>query len=156
MKIGSLSAAWSNQPFEEVLDYFAGAGLQTIEIGAASMGNPHAVIEVQSVTQAAVATLGPAICAHPRFPKGVNVGFMQIVDRATIKLRVYERGAGETLACGTGACAAAVIGMRRGQLDEQVTVKLAGGELIIRWAGQNAHVLMTGPATRVYEGSIQL
>ncbi|HNJ73745.1 MAG TPA: diaminopimelate epimerase [Pseudomonadales bacterium] len=146
-------------PFQaeaEALHYPLEVAGQTLEIGAVSMGNPHAVLVVDDVERAPVTTLGPAIGSHPRFPKGVNVGFMQIVDRTTIKLRVHERGAGETLACGTGACAAAVIGMRRGQLDEQVTVRLTGGELLIRWAGNGAHVWMSGPATRVYEGWIQL
>ena len=146
-------------PFQaeaEALHYPLEVAGQSIEIGAVSMGNPHAVLVVDDVERAPVTTLGPAIGSHPRFPKGVNVGFMQIVDRTTIKLRVHERGAGETLACGTGACAAAVIGMRRGQLDEQVTVRLTGGELLIRWAGNGAHVWMSGPATRVYEGWIQL
>ncbi|HMY97823.1 MAG TPA: diaminopimelate epimerase, partial [Pseudomonadales bacterium] len=146
-------------PFQaeaEALHYPLEVAGQTLEIGAVSMGNPHAVLVVDDVERAPVTTLGPAIGSHPRFPKGVNVGFMQIVDRTTIKLRVHERGAGETLACGTGACAAAVIGMRRGQLDGQVTVRLTGGELLIRWAGNGAHVWMSGPATRVYEGWIQL
>ena len=146
-------------PFQaeaEALHYPLEVAGQTLEIGAVSMGNPHAVLVVDDVERAPVTTLGPAIGSHPRFPKGVNVGFMQIIDRSTIKLRVHERGAGETLACGTGACAAAVIGMRRGQLDGQVTVRLTGGELLIRWAGNGAHVWMSGPATRVYEGWIQL
>jgi len=146
-------------PFQaeaEALHYPLEVAGQTHEIGAVSMGNPHAVLVVDDVERAPVARLGPAIGSHPCFPNGVNVGFMQIVDRSTIKLRVHERGAGETLACGTGACAAAVIGMHRGQLDEQVTVRLTGGELLIRWAGDGTHVWMSGPATRVYEGWIQL
>ncbi len=111
-------------------------------------------METQLPTRrAAVATLGPAIGSHPRFPRGVNVGFMQIVDRTTIKLRVHERGAGETLACGTGACAAVVAGIRRGLLDASVRVIVRGGELRVDWPGEGRPVLMTGPAMTVYEGT---
>ncbi|MGE0080591.1 MAG: diaminopimelate epimerase [Thiohalomonadaceae bacterium] len=125
-------------------------------VGAVSMGNPHAVLQVEDVDTAPVAELGPAIESHARFPERVNVGFMQVVDRAHIRLRVYERGAGETLACGTGACAAAVMGIRWGLLDETVQVDLPGGQLTIRWAGDGQAVWMTGPATPVFEGSITL
>lgn len=128
----------------------------TVEIGAVSMGNPHAVLRVDNVQTAPVARLGPAIEAHPRFPNHVNVGFMQVVDRNHIRLRVYERGAGETLACGTGACAAVVIGRIQGLLDERVAVDLPGGRLMISWPGDAAPVLMTGPAESVFEGTIDL
>jgi diaminopimelate epimerase len=123
-----------------------------VQISALSMGNPHAVLIVDDVESAPVATLGPLIERHPRFPARVNAGFMQIVDRATMRLRVFERGAGETLACGTGACAAVVAGRRRGLLDEQVRVITRGGELAIRWAGDGSAVVMKGPARTVFEG----
>jgi diaminopimelate epimerase len=121
-----------------------------------SMGNPHAVQIVADVDRAPVERLGPLIEAHPRFARHVNAGFMQIVDRGQIRLRVYERGAGETLACGTGACAAVVAGIRQGLLDERVEVATHGGRLSIRWAGGHAPVLMTGPAETVFEGEIDL
>ena len=123
-----------------------------VEISALSMGNPHVVQIVDDVDVAPVATQGPLIEHHPRFPRRVNAGFMQIVDRATIRLRVHERGAGETLACGTGACAAVVAGRRRGFLDERVRVITRGGELTIVWPGANAPVSMKGPARTVFEG----
>ena len=125
-------------------------------IGAVSVGNPHAVIQVDSVADAPVLTLGPALEKHPRFAEGVNVGFMEIVDRGHIRLRVFERGVGETLACGTGACAAVAIGIRNHLLDHQVQVALRGGELNISWNGEGASLLMTGPAQTVYQGQIQL
>ncbi|MDH5391872.1 MAG: diaminopimelate epimerase [Gammaproteobacteria bacterium] len=128
----------------------------SLEIGAVSMGNPHAVIKVEDIASAPVKRLGPMLESHPRFPNRVNVGFMQVIDRTHIQLRVYERGAGETLACGTGACAAVVSGIQRGWLDEEVEVSLAGGKLLIRWQGGNTPVLMTGSATTVYEGQIAL
>ncbi|MDZ4252664.1 MAG: diaminopimelate epimerase [Sulfuritalea sp.] len=131
-----------------------------IDISVVSMGNPHAVQVVADVDAAPVAVQGPLIESHPRFPRRVNVGFMQIVDRHAIRLRVYERGAGETLACGTGACAAVVAGIRRGLLDTPVRVATRGGELSIAWAGSaadGAHpVLMTGPATTVFSAEIEL
>jgi diaminopimelate epimerase len=123
-----------------------------VMISALSMGNPHAVQIVDDVDTAPVAMLGPLIERHPRFPKRVNAGFMQIVDRATIRLRVHERGAGETLACGTGACAAVVAGRRRGLLDERVRVATRGGALTVSWAGDAAPVMMKGPARTVFEG----
>ena len=126
-------------------------GTQVV-ISAVSIGNPHAVQIVDDVDSAAVGTLGPLIERHPRFPERVNAGFMQIVDRATMRLRVYERGAGETLACGTGACAAVVAGRRLGLLDERVRVRMRGGDLTIRWAGEGSHVTMKGPARTVFEG----
>ena len=129
---------------------------QTFTLGAVSMGNPHAIYRVDDTETAPVATLGPAITTHPRFTKGVNTGFMQIVDRSHIRLRVHERGAGETLACGTGACAAVVVGRIWNELNETVRVDLPGGQLLIRWQGEGQPVLMTGPATHVFEGKIEL
>lgn len=134
---------------------------QRITIGAVSMGNPHAVMQVDNVDTASVATLGPQIEHHASFPRRVNVGFMQIIDRGHIRLRVYERGVGETRACGTGACAAAVVGHQQGLLDETVSVDLPGGALLIRWAGagnsqSERPVWMTGPAVSVFEGKIEL
>jgi len=125
-------------------------------IGAVSVGNPHAVLLVDSVATAPVATLGAALENHPRFTQRVNVGFMEIVDRGHIRLRVFERGVGETLACGTGACAAVAVGIRNGQLDHQVVAELRGGELNIRWNGEGSSLLMTGPAVTVYQGQIEL
>jgi len=127
-------------------------GGRIVEISALSMGNPHAVQLVDDVDAAPVAMLGPRIEAHPRFPKRVNAGFMEIIDRATIRLRVYERGAGETLACGTGACAAVVAGIRRGLLDARVRVHTRGGPLTIAWSGDASPVMMKGPARTVFEG----
>lgn len=129
---------------------------EAYEIGAVSMGNPHAVLTVPHIESAPVARLGPAIECHPRFPNHVNVGFMEVVDRSRIRLRVFERGVGETLACGSGACAAVVAGRIQGLLDETVTTELRGGDLVVSWAGDNEPVLMTGPATFVFEGTIQL
>ncbi|MDA1106914.1 MAG: diaminopimelate epimerase [Proteobacteria bacterium] len=129
---------------------------QQIELGVVSMGNPHAVLRVDDVARAPVATLGPKIEAHERFPNRVNAGFMQIVDRAHIRLRVFERGVGETLACGSGACAAVVVGHRQGLLDDKVDVELPGGRLLINWRGNGTEVRMTGPATRVFEGQLKL
>ena len=128
----------------------------TVEIGAVSMGNPHAVLQVEDVATAPVARLGPLIERHERFPRRVNVEFMQVIDPAHIRLRVHERGAGETLACGTGACAAVVAGRLQGLLGERVTVELPGGTLRIDWNEEGAPVRMTGPATRVFEGRIEL
>ena len=125
-------------------------------IGAVSMGNPHAVLLVDSVDEAPVATLGAAIESHERFPERVNVGFMEIMDRSHIRLRVFERGAGETLACGTGACAAVAVGIHNSLLDHSVQVELNGGNLIIRWPGDDNSLLMTGPAQTVYKGDITL
>ena len=129
---------------------------QRLEVGVVSMGNPHAVLLVDDVDTALVEVLGPAIESHVRFPERVNAGFMQVLDKHRIRLRVYERGAGETLACGTGACAAVVSGVLRGLLDSPVTVLARGGTLLIRWAGEGQPVLMTGPAERVFDGEIDL
>ena len=123
-----------------------------VDVSVLSMGNPHAVQVVADVDAAPVTTQGPRIERHPRFPRGVNAGYMQVVDRATIRLRVWERGAGETLACGTGACAAVVAGIRRGLLDSPVRVVTRGGELVIAWDGDGRSVMMTGPAATVFEG----
>lgn len=125
-------------------------------IAAISMGNPHAVQVINDVDTAPVRTHGELIERHPRFPKRVNAGFMQIVNRNEIKLRVFERGAGETLACGTGACAAVVSGIRRGLLASPVKVHTRGGDLSIAWAGDASPVMMTGPAVRVFEGEIEI
>tara|TARA_R110001583_G_scaffold40781_3_gene130140 strand:+ start:2215 stop:3045 length:831 start_codon:yes stop_codon:yes gene_type:complete len=129
---------------------------QRLEISAVSMGNPHGVLIVEDVDSAPVEHLGPALENHPRFPQRANIGFMQIISRNEIRLRVYERGSGETLACGTGACAAVVAGQRRGLLDQQVNVHLRGGDIDISWKGEGTSVIMDGPATTVYEGRIQL
>ncbi|HEX7327974.1 MAG TPA: diaminopimelate epimerase [Casimicrobiaceae bacterium] len=123
-----------------------------LDVSVLSMGNPHAVQVVDDVDAAPVATQGPAIEHHPRFPRRVNAGFMQIVDRANIRLRVWERGAGETLACGTGACAAVVAGIRRRLLDAQVRVATRGGDLVVGWQGDASAVTMKGPARIVFEG----
>lgn len=128
----------------------------TLEIGAVSMGNPHAVLRVDSAADAPVTQLGPLIEAHPDFPQKTNAGFMEIVSDHAIKLRVFERGAGETLACGTGACAAVVYGISRGWLRDVVTVELPGGKLSISWAGSGQPVIMTGPTAVVFEGSIRI
>jgi diaminopimelate epimerase len=126
------------------------------EISAVSMGNPHAVQVVDNVATAPLASEGPLIENHPRFPQRVNAGYMQILDRNRISLRVFERGAGETLACGTGACAAVTVGIRRGLIDSPVRVTTRGGELTISWAGAGSSVLMTGAAASVYEGEIEI
>jgi diaminopimelate epimerase len=127
-----------------------------VEIGAVSMGNPHAVLTVSSVASAPVDRLGPAIERHPRFPRRVNVGFMEIIDKSRIRLRVYERGAGETLACGTGACAAVAVGRRHGRLDATVAVDLPGGTLEITWNGPGEHIWMKGPAAVSFTGRVEI
>lgn len=127
-----------------------------VQIGAVSMGNPHAVLRVENIDTAPVERFGPLIESHSRFPNRVNVGFMQVLDRGHIRLRVYERGAGETLACGTGACAAAVAGRIQGLLDPDVEVELPGGRLQIHWPGDGSPVMMTGPAETVFTGEIEL
>jgi diaminopimelate epimerase len=129
---------------------------ETVQITAVSMGNPHAVQVVTDVELAPVIVQGALIERHPQFPKRVNAGFMQVLDRGHIRLRVYERGAGETLSCGTGACAAVVAGIKRGLLDDHVQVATKGGVLNIAWAGEGAPVLMTGPAISVFTGEINL
>lgn len=129
---------------------------QTVQIAAVSMGNPHAVLRVDDVNAAPVRELGPRIEHHPRFPQRVNVGFLQVIDRHRAQLRVWERGAGETQACGTGACAAAVAAISQGWMDSPLTLDLTGGRLSIEWAGEGHPVFMTGPAVRVYEGQVRL
>jgi diaminopimelate epimerase len=128
----------------------------TVAIGAVSLGNPHAVLSVASVEAAPVDTLGPAIERHARFPKRVNVGFLEIVDRAQLRLRVWERGAGETRSCGTGACAAVAVGRRRGLLEDEVRVNVRGGELRVNWAGSGERIWLTGPAEISFEGHVEV
>jgi diaminopimelate epimerase len=130
--------------------------LEDVEIAVLSMGNPHAVLRVADVDTAPVATLGPRLETHARFAQHVNVGFLQVLSRNDVRLRVHERAAGETLACGTGACAAVVAGIRLGWLDAAVEVHTRGGDLRVAWAGGTASVLMTGPAQTVYQGEIEL
>ena len=127
-----------------------------VEISVVSMGNPHAVQVVSELEDAPVLTEGPLIEKHSRFPQRVNAGYMQVIDPHHIRLRVYERGAGETLACGTGACAAAVAGIQRGLLESPVRVSFSTGDLFIRWDGENQPVWMTGPAVAVFDGEIEL
>lgn len=129
---------------------------QDIHFFAVSMGNPHAVIQVDDVATAPVQEIGAALESHPIFPERVNVGFMQVVDRTHIKLRVFERGAGETLACGSGACAAVACGHANNLIDQKVNVALPGGELSIEWSSEGHHLTLTGPANTVYTGEIQL
>lgn len=146
-------------PFQapaQALNYPLEVDGQTVQIAAVSMGNPHAVLRVDDVNSAPVRELGPKIEHHPRFPMRVNVGFLQVIDRHRAQLRVWERGAGETQACGTGACAAAVAAISQGWMDSPVTLDLTGGRLCIEWAGDGHPVIMTGPAVRVYEGQVRL
>ena len=140
----------------EAASYPLKVGQHVIEVAALSMGNPHAVLRVNDLDTAPVDILGAAIEAHPRFPRRVNAGFMQVLTEHDIRLRVYERGAGETLACGTGACAAAVAGIRQGWLKSPVSVHTRGGDLIIAWAGAGQPVFMTGPAETVFVGELEL
>ncbi len=140
----------------ESMTYALKVGQHVINIAALSMGNPHAVLRVNDLDSAPVDILGAAIESHSRFPQRVNAGFMQVLTPHDIRLRVYERGAGETLACGTGACAAAVAGIRQDWLQSPVSVHTRGGDLIIEWAGKNQPVTMTGPAETVFEGEIEL
>jgi diaminopimelate epimerase len=136
--------------------YMLEIGAEAIEFGAVSIGNPHVVLRVPDVKAAPVARIGPIIEHHRLFPRRTNVGFMQIVDRSQIRLRVFERGAGETLACGTGACAAAVIGRNRGLLEGDVRVDLPGGTAYVSWPGAGERVWLTGPATTVFTGKIDI
>jgi diaminopimelate epimerase len=129
---------------------------RTLSIGAVSMGNPHAVLQVRDVEAAPVLELGPRIQHHPNFPQQVNVGFMQVLEQGHIRLRVFERGVGETLACGTGACAAVAVGRRWGLLAERVCVSLPGGDLVVEWPHESRPIWMTGPGVSVYEGKIEL
>jgi diaminopimelate epimerase len=145
-------------PFDadkRALTYHVDVAGGLVEVSVLSMGNPHAVQIVPDVDAAPVGAQGPLIESHPRFPQRVNAGYMQVVDRHRVRLRVYERGVGETLACGTGACAAVVAGITRDVLDrERVTVETRGGELVISWAGDGKPVMMTGPAATVFDGEI--
>jgi diaminopimelate epimerase len=127
-----------------------------IEIGAVSIGNPHAVLRVTSVDSAPVDRLGPAVENHPRFPNRTNVEFMEVVSPKQIRLRVHERGTGETLACGTGACGAVAVGRRHGLLGEEVQVDVRGGRLIVSWAGNGEHIWLTGPTETAYEGRVEV
>ncbi|MFT8212131.1 MAG: diaminopimelate epimerase [Symbiopectobacterium sp.] len=136
--------------------YILRANDHSVLCGVVSMGNPHCVIQVEDVNSANVETLGPVLESHERFPERVNVGFMKVVDRSHIRLRVYERGAGETQACGSGACAAVAVGIQQGLLADEVRVSLPGGDLDIHWKGVGHPLYMTGPATHVYDGFIHL
>ena len=129
---------------------------RTVEIAAVSIGNPHAVLVVPDVESAPVATLGPAIERHPRFPRRVNAGFLELVSRNEVRLRVYERGAGETLGCGTGACAAVAVGRRRRLLEAKVRVRMRGGELRVDWAGPGEHIWLSGPAEISFAGHVEV
>jgi diaminopimelate epimerase len=142
--------------FAEPLSFSLNVAGEDVEMSALSMGNPHVVLHVPDVKSAPVERFGPSIERHPRFPNRTNVGFMQIVGRDHILLRVFERGAGETLACGTGACAAVAVGQRLGSLDAQVRVDLPGGTALVSWEGPGQHIWLTGPATTVFTGSIDL
>lgn len=141
---------------EAALAYEVEVGGQTVELAAVSMGNPHGVLRVADVDTAPVHQLGAQLETHPRFPQKANIGFLQIVDAHHARLRVWERGCGETQACGTGACAAAVAGIRQGWLQSPVEISLPGGSLSIEWAGPGQPVMMTGPALRVFEGQVRL
>lgn len=141
---------------EQAARYAVEVDGQLVELAALSMGNPHAVLRVDDVDSAPVHSLGPKLEHHPRFPQRVNVGFLEVVDRQQARLRVWERGAGETQACGTGACAAAVAAISQGWMESPVRLDLPGGQLTIEWAGAGMPVLMTGPAVRVYEGQVRL
>ncbi|MGH8750320.1 MAG: diaminopimelate epimerase [Burkholderiales bacterium] len=146
-------------PFEakkRALTYSITVKGRQVKISAVSVGNPHAVQLVKDVDKAPVNTQGPLLEKHARFPQRVNAGYMQVINRGRIKLRVYERGAGETLACGTGACAAVAVGILRGQLDNRVVVETLGGELSVRWEGVNQPVWMTGGAHSVFEGIVEI
>ncbi|HVH82788.1 MAG TPA: diaminopimelate epimerase [Steroidobacteraceae bacterium] len=146
-------------PFDapvEIDPYPLEIGGRTLEIGAVSLGNPHAVLVVPSVEAAPVESLGPAIERHARFPRRVNAGFLEIVDRAHLKLRVYERGAGETLACGTGACAAVAVARRRELIDSEVRLEVRGGELRVNWAHPGEHIWLSGPAQVSFEGHVEV
>ena len=146
-------------PFQaeaQAISYPVDVDGQTLPLAVLSMGNPHGVLRVDDVDQAPVHSLGPKLEHHPRFPQRANIGFLQVVDRHHARLRVWERGAGETQACGTGSCAAAVAAISQGWMDSPVQIDLPGGRLAIEWAGPGMPVMMTGPAVRVYEGQVRL
>ncbi|KES19926.1 diaminopimelate epimerase [Gilliamella apicola] len=149
----------SKVPFKAIKEektYIIRAQERTILCGVASMGNPHCVLQVDNVITAEVEKLGPLLESHERFPERANIGFMHIIDRNNINLRVFERGVGETQACGTGACAAVAVGINQGLLNSKVKVNLPGGKLVIEWQGANKPLYMTGPATHVYDGFIAI
>ncbi|HEX7030472.1 MAG TPA: diaminopimelate epimerase [Gammaproteobacteria bacterium] len=159
VNMGAPKLAPADIPFvadAEALTYAVDLEGETLDIGAVSMGNPHAVLTVNDVAATPVADLGEMLESHPRFPERANVGFMQRVDATHVKLRVFERGVGETQACGTGACAAAVWGMLAGQLDHDVEVELPGGRLMVSWRGRGEPVFLAGPAVTVFEGTYLL
>ncbi|HYK24642.1 MAG TPA: diaminopimelate epimerase [Steroidobacteraceae bacterium] len=143
-------------PADDAPFYELEAAGETVRIGTVSLGNPHAVLLVDSVDAAPVERLGPAIERHPRFPNRVNAGFLQIVDRAHVRVRVHERGVGETLACGTGSCAAVAFARRRGLLDSEVSVRARGGELRVDWDGAGEPIWLTGPAEFAFEGRVEI
>ena len=146
-------------PFDaagEADSYALEVGGERLEIMVVSLGNPHAVVTVASVESVPVADLGPLIERHPRFPKRVNAGFLEIVSREEVRLRVYERGAGETHSCGTGACAAVAVAVRRGWLDARVRVSVRGGELRVNWAGAGEHIWLTGPVQISFQGHVEV
>jgi diaminopimelate epimerase len=157
--MGAPRLAPAEIPFQaeiQALSYSLQVDDQRVELAAVSMGNPHAVLRVDAINEAPVHALGAKIEQHPRFPQRVNVGFLQVIDRQRAQLRVWERGAGETQACGTGACAAAVAAISQGWMQSPVLIDLPGGRLTIEWAGPGHSVFMTGPASRVYEGQVRL
>ncbi|WP_455203691.1 diaminopimelate epimerase [Kaarinaea lacus] len=141
---------------DTALEYEVSVDTEKVHLGVVSMGNPHAVLRVDDVASAPVQILGSQLESHARFPQRVNVGFMQVIDKQSINLRVFERGVGETQACGSGACAAVVVGRNWRLLDERVNVNLPGGSLLIQWAGDDQPVWMTGPAQTVFEGRISI
>jgi diaminopimelate epimerase len=153
---GLVSVDMGMPVFDEPLEFSLKVAGKDVEMSALCMGNPHVVLQVPDVKTAPVEQFGPSIERHPRFPNRTNVGFMQIAGRNHILLRVFERGAGETLACGTGACAAVAVGRRLGSLDAQVRVDLPGGTAMVSWEGPGQHIWLTGPATTVFTGSIDL
>ncbi|HET9692788.1 MAG TPA: diaminopimelate epimerase [Steroidobacteraceae bacterium] len=157
--MGEPDFAPSSLPFDapgEAPTYHLETSAGPVEIGAVSIGNPHAVIRVREVARAPVDSVGPAVENHPRFPRRVNVGFLEIVTPDHVRLRVYERGVGETQACGTGACAAVAFGRRHGPLAEEVAVDVPGGRMIVRWPGPGEQVWLTGPAETAFEGHVDV
>jgi diaminopimelate epimerase len=146
-------------PFDapaEAASYALDVDGEVLDVGAVSIGNPHAVLRVAAVATAAVDRLGPRVENHPRFPRRTNVEFLEVVDRRHVRLRVHERGVGETRACGTGACGAVAVGRRRGWLDAEVAVDLPGGRLGVEWPGASETIWLTGPTATVFEGHTDL
>lgn len=159
VRMGVLDFRPENIPFiaeKESLFYELNVAGNAIQVGSASIGNPHVLLQVDDIETAKVEALGPLIESHERFPNRVNVGFMKIIDRQRIYLRVFERGVGETRACGTGACAAVAIGHRQGLLDKTVTVTLPGGDLLVHWPNEKTSIEMTGPCSTVFEGHTRM